>query len=368
MNDQNSSKSRATAPTTAQPNGKKRATIKDVARAIGTSSATVSMALRGDARITEETRLKVEQAAREVGYVYNRSAANLRKQCSDIIGLVVGDIANPFFAELAAGVNDVLTNAGKMLFLASYDESTTRQDALLERLSEQSVDGMLLCPAAGSDEGLIERLQHWQTPCVQLLRHLPHAPFDYVSADYCSGVEQIVDHLVALGHRQIAFIGGDKLHSATLERLKGFEQAMQRHGLDPQRRFPIEPTRHNGRALVPELLARHPDLTAAVCFNDVTAFGLMSGLRRAGLIPGQDLAITGFDNVDEAEDRIPALTTVDSHAYEMGRQAARRLLERIAAPDQPPQQIILPAQLIVRASCGASRAHTPLTLPETRSH
>lgn len=332
---------------------KKRATIKDVAHRIGTSSATVSMALRGDARITEETRLRVEAAAREVGYVYNRSAANLRKQCSDIVGLVVGDIANPFFAELAAGVNEVLIDAGKMLFLASYQEAAERQSTLLARLSEQSVDGILLCPAAGTDSKTVETLQQWRIPCVQILRRLPDAPFDYVSTDYRNGVELICEHLIRLGHRHIAFVGGDKSHSATLERQHGFVAALQRHGLDASRILPIEPTRRNGRELVPGLLARHPEVTAAVCFNDVTALGLMAGLRRAGRVPGTDFAVTGFDNVEEAEDRIPALTTVESHAFEMGRQAAIRLLARIAAPDEPVRQIVLPAEMLVRASCGA---------------
>lgn len=330
---------------------KRRATIKDVARLIDASSATVSMALRGDPRITKETRLKVEAAAREVGYVYNRSAANLRKQCSDIVGLVVGDIANPFFAQLAAGVNDVLLDSGKMLFLASYEEDAGRQNRLLERLSEQHVDGILLCPAWGTDPEMAGTLQQWNIPCVQILRHLPDSPFDYVSTDYRSGIGQICEHLIALGHRDIAFIGGDKAHSATLERHRGFTGALERHGLDASRIFPIEPSRHQGRELVPQLLEQHPEVTAAVCFNDVTAFGVMAGLRRAGREPGRDFAVTGFDNVEEAADRKPALTTVDSHAHEMGRRAAAMLLERIETRDRPRQELILPAELILRESC-----------------
>lgn len=342
---------------------KKRATIKDVARVSGTSSATVSMALRKDPRISEETRRRVETAAIEVGYVYNRSAANLRNQSSDIIGLVIGDIANPFFAQLSAGVNEVLTEAGKMLFLASYNEDPERQALLLSRLSEQSVDGILLCPAFGTDPAMVNTLRQWQIPCVQLLRALPDSPFDYVSTDYRSGIEQICEHLVALGHRHIAFVGGDQLHSATLERHLGFTHVMQRHGLDASLIFPIDPTRGNGRALAEKLHTEYPHVSAAVCFNDVTAFGMMAGLRRLGLVPGKDLAITGFDNVDEAEDRIPALTTVDSHAFEMGRQAAQMLLARMEAPEQPRQQRVLPAEMIVRGSCGSTDHKDSPSLP-----
>ncbi len=338
---------------------KRRATIKDVARRIDTSSATVSMALRGDPRISEETRLKVEAAAREVGYVYNRSAANLRKQCSDIVGLVVGDIGNPFFAQLAAGVNDVLFDSGKMLFLASYEEDAKRQNSLLERLSEQHVDGILLCPAWGTDPNMATTLQQWNIPCVQILRSLPDSPFDYVSTDYRSGIEQICEHLIAKGHRNIAFIGGDKAHSATLERHRGFTEALERHGLDTSRIFPIEPSRQHGREVVPKLLELHPEVTAAVCFNDVTAFGVMAGLRRAGLEPGQDFAVTGFDNVEEAADRKPALTTVDSHAFEMGRRAAAMLLARIQEREKSQHALILPAELIERDSCGAEHHQPP---------
>ncbi len=345
---------------------KKRATIKDVARVIGSSSATVSMALRKDPRITDETRLRVEAAARQVGYVYNRSAANLRNQCSDIVGLVIGDIANPFFAQLSAGVNEVLTEAGKMLFLASYDENAERQASLLARLSEQSVDGILLCPAFGTDPAMVNTLLRWQIPCVQLLRALPNSPFDYVSTDYRSGIEQICEHLVALGHRHIAFVGGDQLHSATIERHEGFVQVLSRHGLDASLIFQIEPTRHNGRDLVNRLRTEYPQVSAAVCFNDVTAFGMMAGLRRLGLVPGKDFAITGFDNVEEAEDRIPALTTVDSHAFEMGRQAAQMLLSRMETPDQPRQERILPAEMIVRGSCGSKDYNHNPTLPGDR--
>lgn len=333
---------------------KKRATLKDVARLIGASSATVSMALRKDPRITDETRLRVEAAARDVGYVYNRSAANLRNQCSDIVGLVIGDIANPFFAQLSAGVNEVLTEAGKMLFLASYNEDSQRQASLLSRLSEQSVDGILLCPAFGTDPAMVNTLQRWQIPCVQLLRTLPNSPFDYVSTDYRSGIDLICEHLIALGHRHIAFVGGDRLHSATLERHQGFIDALQRHELDASLIFHIEPSRHSGRNFVESLRREHPQVSAAVCFNDVTAFGMMAGLRRLGLVPGKDFAITGFDNVEEAEDRTPALTTVDSHAFEMGRQAALMLLSRMENPNQPRQQHILPAEMIVRDSCGST--------------
>ena len=334
-----------------------KTTLSDIAKATGLSSATVSMALRGSDRIPPQTRKRVERAAVRLGYVYDRGAATLRTGESNTIGVIIGDISNAFFGDLVYGVDRVLCDAGKISFLLNTREDVGRQDVLLTRLREQGVDGIILCPTPGTDAALIARFAGWRLPLVQMLRAVPGSVGDMVSVDYQSGVEAICEHLVRLGHRRIAFVGGNLDHSATAQRLRGFETALTRHGLDARLVVRCPPDRRSGRHAVGKLLGQEAPPSAALCFNDIVAFGVIAGLRARGIEPGADFAVTGFDDVDEATESWPPLTTVTTHPRLIGEEAGRLLLRRIADPDGPAERVILPTRLVIRQSCGGSTHH-----------
>ncbi|SHI88541.1 transcriptional regulator, LacI family [Roseomonas rosea] len=347
------------------PPDRMRLTLKDVAARAGVSRATVSLVLRDSPLVAAETRDRVRGAVDALGYVYNRGAATLRSSRTKTIGLLVTDLSNPFFAEMAIGVDRVMEAEGYVSFLVSTGESLERQERFLRRMREQGVDGVVLCPATGTAPGLVRMLREWSLPCVQALRcvTLPpgEEPGDYAGADYRSGVEETVEHLVRLGHRRIAFIGGELLHSATRERWAGFRDAMRRHGLDDGLILRTPLTRRAGAETIGSLLDSSDPPSAAICFNDIVAFGVMLGLERRGLRAGRDLAVTGVDDLPDAALTEPPLTTVSTLPRLVGEESARLLLRRIAEPERRSERIVLPARLVLRASCGVTRqAAAPL--------
>jgi LacI family transcriptional regulator len=178
---------------------------------------------------------------------------------------------------------------------------------------------------------------------------------DYVSADYQIGMDRATEHLIRLGHRRIAFVGGERMHSAYKDRQKGFVTSMDRHGLATELMIKVPLTRRSGIAIVHELLEQDEPPTAAICFNDIVALGMLLGLSDRGMEAGRDFAIVGFDDVSEASLSRPPLTTVATRPHQIGEEAARLLMRRIANPQGSPEQIILPTRLVVRDSCGATR-------------
>ena len=334
-----------------KPNG--QTTLADVAERAGVSRATASLVLRDSPLVARSTRERVQAAVEELGYVYNRGAATLRAARTKAVGLLVPNLANPFFAEMTAGLDDAFDAAGYVAFLANTGESLERQDRFLKRMREQKVDGVVLCPAAGTPLKVLRQLQQWPMPCVQTLRSVSAREGDYAGSDYALGLEQVTEHLIRLGHRRIAFIGGNRAHSAMAARHAGFTAAMQRHGLPTDIILKIPLTRRAGADAIGLLLARANAPTAAVCFNDIVALGVMVGLQQRGLWPGRDFAVTGVDDLPEAAVNYPALTTVATSPREVGAAAAKLLLRRIAEPQGGPERVILPTRLVVRESCGA---------------
>jgi LacI family transcriptional regulator len=245
-----------------------------------------------------------------------------------------------------------LDNAGYVAFLANTGESLDRQERFLKRMREQNVDGVVLCAVAGTPKSMLRQLDDWKMPCVQTLRSISYDEGDYVGSDYQLGLEQVTEHLIRLGHKRIALVGGDRMHSAMLERRAGFISAMQRHRLSEELILSTPPTRQAGLDAVGILLDRSDPPTAAVCFNDTVAFGLMVGLQRRGLQPGRDFAVTGVDDVPEAAISFPSLTTVATLPRRLGEAAAELLLQRIENPNGTHERTVLPTRLLVRESSG----------------
>jgi LacI family transcriptional regulator len=331
---------------------KRRVTLQDVAEHAGVSRATASLIVRGSTKIAEKTRDKVLNSMRELGYVYDRVAANMRSQSSSTIGLIITDIANPFYAELLRGVHQAMEEAGYTVFLGTTYDSKIKQDQLISRMLEHRVGGIILCPVSEDSKASIEPVKQIDIPLVLAVREIENVSSDYVGIDYEVGAQMAVNHLIHRGHRRIAFLGGTSHSTAWKERRQGYCTALKQAGLEVDESLIIESsvTREGGMGAVRQVLFKSNPPTAVFCFNDLVAHGVLLGLNEAGLKPGKDIAVVGFDNNNEAPLYNPPLTTVSSYARLIGSQAASLLHQRILNPDRDNQRIILQPELVVRNS------------------
>ena len=331
--------------------------MNDIATACGLSRATVSLVLRGSPLVHADTRSRVEAEMERQGYVYNRAAANLRQRVSSAVALVINDLSNPFFAEFAAGVDEALGAKGYVTLLGSSNESPARQRQVLGSLMEHHPAGIILSPAEASSAADIELAIGRHTPLLVFNRALDGASsdgfeYDFLGLDNRAGARLATERLLALGHRRIAFYGGHAESSSCRERRLGYADALKAAGiaLEPHWMIETAPTRLEANAHADALFASAPAPTAAVCYNDAVALGLMLGLSRTGRQPGVDFAVTGFDDIPEAAVGIPPLTTVDANPRARGRQAAEMLLQRATTPASPRRAVIVPVQLTERSS------------------
>lgn len=331
---------------------RRRVTLADIASGCNVSRATVSLVLRGSPLVAAATRARVKAELERQGYVYNRAAANLRTRTSSSVALIINDLSNPFFAEFAAGVDEALGAAGYVTLLGSTGESTERQRKVLASLMEHDPAGIILSPAEHSDGDRLMPIVGSTTPMLVFNRELPHASCDFLSLDNRRGARLATEHLIALGHRRIAFFGGHADSSSCRERRAGYSDAMQAAQLTVEPQWLVEsaPTRLEAAAQAAALFVRDPAPTAAVCYNDAVALGLMLGLTARGRRPGHDFALTGFDDIPEAAVSLPPLTTLSTGPRERGRQAAERILQRIGHPDLPCERMVPKVELIVRGT------------------
>ncbi|WP_457090628.1 LacI family DNA-binding transcriptional regulator [Microvirga sp. P5_D2] len=336
-----------------------RVTVVDIAKAAGVSKSTVSLVLQGSPLVKTATRAKVTEAMNELGYVYNRGAANLRQTTtrSGIIGVVVNDLTNSFYAELAVGVDMVIQSAGFVQFLSNTSESIDRQREVVASMREHGISGLLVSPARATDPADFKPLIAAGIPVVVVVRSLPGAKVSSIVADNSNGVAEAVRHLISLGHSRIAFLGGFPDTAVFYERLTGYKAAVTSKGLpyDEELIFPGAPSRAGGFEAIGRALSVSNRPTAAVCFNDAVAFGVCDGLRVRRLEPGQDFAVVGFDDVIEARTAVPALTTISVDPQAMGRRAAQLLLKQISAGKPEAENVVTSVRLVVRESCGAKQ-------------
>jgi DNA-binding LacI/PurR family transcriptional regulator len=336
-----------------------RTTLMDVARHCGVSRATVSLVLNDSPLVAAATRDRVRSAMLELGYVYNRAAASLRTQRSDAIGVVVTQITNPYFAEFATGLQDVLTDSDTVPLLAVSNEDRELQHRLMRSLVEHNVDSIVLIPAHGTTAADLPDLLG--TPLVLMARRLPGADVDYVGAQNRDGGYAAAEHLYDHGCRRITFVGGFADASAREERAGGVNRFLAEHdlALDPYGSVTCEPLRPPARAAAMRLLTDHPEIDGIVCFNDVVAFGVLDAIADLGRNIGSDVRVIGFDDVHDAGLNRPSLSSVAVPARETGRRAAQLVLERAAGSTEPTVREELPTKLQPRETCGCPRPSPP---------
>ena len=344
-------------PPSSEKSSRLSVTITDVARAAGVSKSTVSLVLRNSPLIAPATAERVRQSASALGYIYNRQAADLRRRSSNMIGIVINDLGNPFFAEMLVGMERRLVDSGFISLMAHTDERLDIQERVLTSMHEYHAQGVILCPAFGTPQVLLEQTRQSGIPLVIVVREPESGGYDFVGADNQRGTFEATRHLIDQGHRRIGFLGRVGAGPVYDLRRAGFERAMRENSLEvPTESFiNITLSREGGRDGIRQALATRPPLTAAVCYNDVVAFGAMSELGEHGLAVGRDFAITGFDGVAAAAHTNPPLTTVDVGPGSLGALAADALLERMAHPGGAPIRRLIEPKLVVRQSSGAPR-------------
>jgi DNA-binding LacI/PurR family transcriptional regulator len=342
-----------------------RVTLIDVARHCGVSRATVSLVLNDSPLVAAKTRDRVRQAMTELGYVYNRAAASLRTQHSDAIGVVLTNITNPYFAEFATGLQDVLTSSETVPLLAVSNEDRDLQYRLIKSLVERNVDGIVLVPAHGTTSDDLPNLLG--TPLVLLARHLQDMDVDYVGAQNRDGGYAAAEHLYSHGCRRIAFVGGFTDSSAREERAGGVAAFLNDHGLalEADHSVVCEPARPQAREAGMDLLTKNsgvdgPNVDGIVCFSDVVAFGVLDAIADTGRSIGSEVRVIGFDDVHDAGLNRPSLSSVAVPARETGRRAAQLVLERAAGSTEATVREEFPTKLEPRETCGCPR---PQPLP-----
>ncbi len=334
-------------------NKHKRVSLKDVAQFAGVSTGTVSMVLNKNPSVAEKTRLLVQQAIEKLGYVYNRSGAQLRNRRTGVIGVSICNLANPFFAEVTVGIEEALEELGYALILGNAVESVTQQTKFLNTAREHNVEGLILMPAIGTTREMVEKVLEWQIPLVMVSRYIPGVKSDYAGTDNYAALVTATEHLLRLGHKRIAFVGANGQTTTGRDRVRGYKAAMRSAGLEipPGYVVECEASREQGFQAVKKLFATsEAPPTAVACFNDLLAFGVMLGLRSLGMEPGRDCSVVGVDDVLEAALWKPGLTTVAMHSQTIGQNAGKLLRKRLSPGSQPPEKVLLRPELVIRDS------------------
>jgi len=334
----------------------KRITLLDIAADAGVSRATVSLVMRESPLVASPTRERVLLSAERLGYVYDRVAASLRSQRSVAVGIVVTSVGNPFFAEFTTGVESVLSDTGRLAILGQHSESLPTQERLLNQLLEYRVDGVILTAVHGTPASAIERLTRNGVNVVLCTRRVPGAVASYVGSDNEAGTREAAGHLLDHGVATVAFVGGVD-GSPRLERERGLSAGLLERGFDPSLlvSIPSPTTREGGYAATVELLRRATLPVGIQAYNDIVAFGVAAAVRDAGLVVGRDVALIGFDDIQASRFEQPPLTTVNSDAAGIGARAAE-LFMRPRDERGDPVELITPARLVIRSSCGCRGA------------
>lgn len=327
-----------------------RVTIADVALKAGVSMQTVSRVINNKSEISAVTRQRVLDVIQQLGYRPNRVARSLVTQQTFTIGLVIPDIANPFFSELTRGAEDVAWENGYNVLLCNTVEKEERERASLHLLEETRVDGVILCSSRMSDEELFPMLESFRS-VVLVNRPSPPRAAGVVRIDDFEGGFTAANTLLNAGCRELAFLAGPTRSYSSSERLRGSIAAMQAHGVPvcPERQRFCAPRRKAGYEEALELLKLFPQIDAFVCYNDLVAVGALQACADLGrAVPG-DIAIIGFDDIVLSRVVSPPLTTFNISKVQMGASAARMLFERIQGR-QDQEEIIMKPTLVLRGS------------------
>jgi LacI family transcriptional regulator len=325
-------------------------TISDIAREAGVHPASVSRALRGiGGKVSEATRQRIQRVAGELGYLPNAVAASLRTKQSNLVGVIVPDLGNPLFGPLVTGIEVELRRQGFMCMVVHTSEGATDRSDLVAALAHRQVSGLLILAAEIGDT-LLDVVQRYRLPTVLVNRGFGERRFASVVNDDAESVRQVLDHLMALGHRRIAHIAGPAMSSTGKGRRDAFVSLMRKHKLAAQVVTASAFTREAGFVATNKLLDGAFASTAIFAGNDLIAMGVLDALRARRLKVPDDVSVVGHNDMPLVDLIDPPLTTVRVAVEQMGRQAAQMLLDLLDTPAQAPVTRLLSPQLVVRGS------------------
>ena len=332
-------------------------TIKDVAAHAGVSYSTVSHVLNGTRPVSEEARDRVLQAVQLLGYLPSAVARSLKTSETHILGVLVPNITNPFFAELTRGIEDRCHQAGYSVFLCNSDDDTKRQALYHKTLLERRVDGLLLASTGGVDS-VPHGWASYGVPCVIVDRPVPGLKADWVRVDNEAGARIAVEHLLALGHRAIGCIGGPSDVDVSRARAQGWYQALKAARVKAHENWLVEGdfTCESGYVAARTLLAHRAangNMTAIFASNDLMAMGALRAAAECGISVPKQMSVIGFDGIELGGYVHPGLSTVCYPIRGLGEQAAQVLLERIAQPRKAVRELSFTPKLLLRESTAA---------------
>lgn len=332
-------------------------TLRDVGIRAGVSAMTVSRVINGRQGVDAETQRKVEDAIAALDYVPNRIARGLISKKTQTIGLIVPDVANPFFAPVVRGAETAARRAGYRVLLCNSEGDLRLEREYIEDLVSHRVEGILLAPASDHSRHSVFPLLRGVFPLVLLDRALPDSDCDLIVSDSASGARKLVEHLIAVGHRDIAHLTDTEDTSTGRERLRGYKEALEAAGIPFRRELVFTTTvdRIGGYRATQEILSLEKLPTAIFTVNNMTVVGAMQALRERGLSVPRDMGLVCFDDVEHLAVLSPFLTVIDQPAETFGSLGAQLLLERITGKaGARPRRIVLQTDLIVRQSCCVS--------------
>jgi LacI family transcriptional regulator len=328
-------------------------TIKEVALKAGVSTATVSRILNGKGTFSSSTEERVLSAVKELGYKPSRVARNLRVQRTQLIGLIISDIQNPFFTSVIRGVEEVAYQHDYSVILCNSDEDSIKEQMYLTVMHEENVAGIIL--ATTLERGHDEKLICCEIPVVAIDRTIDNIGIDTILVDNILGAREAVAHLIKLGHNRIGLIGGLEHVSTARERQLGYERAHHEFGisLDQDLMKSGNFKQISGYKIAMELLTLRDRPSALFIANNLMTLGALNAIHSLGLNIPRDVAVVGFDDMPWAISLNPPLTVVAQPDYELGKFAGELLLKRIADQDLETKQIRLIPKLVIRESCGS---------------
>ena len=334
---------------------KMKTTIKDIAKAAGVSQTTVSFVLNDHSKtISEATKIKVRRAVEELNYQPNHAAISLVTRKTKTIGLIIPNIGNPFFAELALSIEECVSKQGYNLILCNTNERYQKDIDYLKLLSARRVDGLLIAISPTKDKEeetkIIDTINHLDLPVVAIDRWLTGMNCNRVSIDHRLGAQLATNYLINLGHRQIATITGPLSVYTGRRRLTGFKEALEAHSIPVNEKLIIEGdySFNSGYQSGLKVLKEHP--TAVFVANDMMAFGLLKAAKEMNISIPNDLSIVGFDNLLMSSLIEPQLTTINQPIDELGEKVCEMLFDLIKGSHEITEDIKLKPNLVIRST------------------
>lgn len=332
----------------------KNATIKDIARVANVSYATVSRALSGSSGVSEETRELVLKICEELGYTPNYAARSMVAKATELIGLIVTDIANPFMSEMAFNIEQIARESGYHIMLCNSVNDIGQEEQVFKLLMGRKVDGILIFPTSAHSHEMLQKYLD-KMPVVFVSENLSEFPASYVTVDNFAGTAMGTEYLYSLGHRDILYFGRRVKRIAHRFRSDGYAAVCQKYGLTPHfydSSFPTDAIQH-GYTMAMELFRNNPELpyTAIIASTDSNALGLLQAADECGIRVPEDISLLGFDNIPYTGLPKIMLSTVEQPYRLMAKAAVEMLIDKIEQPEYGYSHKVLNPKLVIRNSC-----------------